>query len=144
KRGEQQPRPLIGRHFEAVAACGGVSRKDDRTDHAGQAARRQRRPFRQREFHDGPVEAPDDRCREQEEQAPRVDARRRALVDRLGHDRTASATLATTQISAAIWYGPSGSCSHAAEIKTPPTGTTMVEIAATDAGKRCSAASQQT
>ena len=52
------------------------------------------------------------------------------------HDRAASATLATVKTSAAIFESPSGSCSAIAETTTPITGTSIVPIAATEAGRR--------
>ncbi len=58
--------------------------------------------------------------------------------------RVASTTPASVKISAAIWPGPSGSCSASAEATTPITGTAMVPIAATEAGRRASAANQLT
>jgi two-component sensor histidine kinase len=58
------------------------------------------------------------------------------------HDRVASATAASVKTSAAIWPGPSGSCSATAEAVTPMIGTAMVPIAATDAGSRARAANQ--
>jgi two-component sensor histidine kinase len=57
-------------------------------------------------------------------------------------DRVASTTAPSVKKSAAIWTGPSGSCSATAEVTTPMTGTAMVPIAATDAGSRASAANQ--
>jgi two-component sensor histidine kinase len=64
------------------------------------------------------------------------------LQDRRDHDRVASATAASVKTSAAIWPGPSGSCSATAETVTPMIGTAMVPIAATDAGSRARAANQ--
>ncbi len=60
------------------------------------------------------------------------------------YDRVDSTTPASVNTSAAIWPGPSGSCSATAEVTTPMTGTAMVPIAATDAGSRASAANQLT
>ena len=45
-----------------------------------------------------------------------------------------SATPATVKTSAAICESPSGSCSAIAETTTPITGTSIVPIAATEAG----------
>src|SRR6516225_7353435 len=60
------------------------------------------------------------------------------------HDRAASATLATVKTSAAICESPSGSCSAIAETTTPITGTSIVPIAATEAGRRSTAPNQVT
>jgi two-component sensor histidine kinase len=57
-------------------------------------------------------------------------------------ERVARVTAASVKTSAAIWPGPSGSCSATAEAITPMTGTAMVPIAATEAGSRASAANQ--
>jgi two-component sensor histidine kinase len=64
------------------------------------------------------------------------------LPDTRDQERVASTTAPSVKKSAAIWTGPSGSCSVTAEVKTPMTGTAMVPIAATDAGSRASAANQ--
>jgi len=60
------------------------------------------------------------------------------------HDLVASTTPASVNTSAAIWVSPSGSPSAIADATTPMTGTAMVPIAATDAGRRASAANQLT
>jgi len=60
------------------------------------------------------------------------------------HDRAASATPATVKTSAAICESPSGSCSAIAETTTPITGTSIVPIAATEAGRRSTAPNQVT
>jgi hypothetical protein len=60
------------------------------------------------------------------------------------HDHAASATPASVKIRAAIWPGPSDSCSASADTTTPMTGTAMVPIAAIEAGSRSSAANQAT
>src|SRR5215469_12298501 len=60
------------------------------------------------------------------------------------HDRAASATPATVKTSAAICESPSGSCSAIAETMTPITGTSIVPIAATEAGRRSTAPNQVT
>ena len=54
----------------------------------------------------------------------------------------ASTTPASVNTKAAIWRGPSGSCSATADTATPITGTAVVPIAATEAGSRASAANQ--
>src|SRR5262249_14352006 len=60
------------------------------------------------------------------------------------HDRAASATPATVKTSAAICESPSGSCSAIAETTTLITGTSIVPIAATEAGRRSTAPNQVT
>ena len=60
------------------------------------------------------------------------------------YDLVASATPASVNTSAAIWPRPRGSCSASAEAITPITGTAMGPIAATEAGRRASAANQAT
>ena len=60
------------------------------------------------------------------------------------HDRAASATPATVKTSAAICESPSGSCRAIVETTTPIAGTSIVPIAATEAGKRSTAPNQVT
>src|ERR1700747_2479590 len=68
---------------------------------------------------------------------PQANQQRLSLRDAARpHDRAASATLATVKTSAAICESPSGSCSAIAETTTPITGTSVVPIAATEAGRR--------
>ncbi len=55
--------------------------------------------------------------------------------DKARYDRVASTTPASVNASARIWPMPSGSCSTSADATTPMTGTAMVPIAATDAGR---------
>jgi hypothetical protein len=58
--------------------------------------------------------------------------------------RVASTTAASVKISAVICPAPSGSWSAIADATTPMTGTAMVPIAATEAGRRARAANQLT
>ena len=60
------------------------------------------------------------------------------------YDRVASTTPASVNTSATICVRPSGSPSAIADATTPMTGTAMVPIAATEAGRRASAANQLT
>ena len=69
---------------------------------------------------------------------------RNTSVAERDYPRVASATPASVNTSAAICPAPSGSCSATAEATTPMTGTAMVPIAATEAGRRASAANQLT
>ena len=61
----------------------------------------------------------------------------------VAHDLAANATPPMVSTSAAIFAGPSGSPSANADTVTPITGTSMVAVAATEAGSRSSAANQR-
>jgi two-component sensor histidine kinase len=58
------------------------------------------------------------------------------------HDRVAKTTAPSVKASAATCPAPSGSRRATADATTPMTGTAMVPIAATEAGRRASAANQ--